>query len=79
MKIPPFQRNFVWKQPQASRLIESFLIGLPVPSIFLYTDRSDMNNQLVVDGQQRLRTIAYFFEGFFGDGERVGSSSRSSS
>lgn len=67
VKIPPFQRNFVWKQPQASRLIESFLIGLPVPSIFLYTDRSDMNNQLVVDGQQRLRTIAYFFEGFFGD------------
>lgn len=67
VKIPPFQRNFVWKQPQASRLIESFLIGLPVPSIFLYTDRSDLNNQLVVDGQQRLRTIAYFFEGFFGE------------
>lgn len=67
VKIPRFQRGFVWKQPQASRLIESFLIGLPVPAIFLYTDRSDLNNQLVVDGQQRLRTISYFFEGFFGE------------
>jgi len=67
VKIPRFQRNFVWKQSQASRLIESFLIGLPVPSIFLYTDRNDMNNQLVVDGQQRLNAIAYFFEGYFGE------------
>lgn len=72
VKIPPFQRGFVWKQPQASRLIESFLIGLPVPAIFLYTDRSDMNNQLVVDGQQRLRTIAYFFEGYFGEANARG-------
>lgn len=67
IKIPDFQRGFVWKQPQASRLIESFLIGLPVPAIFLYTDRADLNNQLVVDGQQRLRTVAYFFEGYFGE------------
>lgn len=72
VKIPPFQRNFVWNQAQASRLIESFLIGLPVPSIFLYTDRSDMNNQLVVDGQQRLRTVAYFFEGYFGEENNAG-------
>ncbi|MGY1730635.1 DUF262 domain-containing protein [Geodermatophilus sp. SYSU D01045] len=67
VRIPEFQRDFVWKQNQASRLIESFLLGLPVPAIFLYTDRSDRNNQLVVDGQQRLRTIAYFFEGYFGE------------
>lgn len=72
VKIPPFQRNFVWNLRQASRLIESFLIGLPVPSIFLYTDRSDMNNQLVVDGQQRLRTVAYFFEGYFGEPNKAG-------
>src|SRR5215204_1357029 len=73
VKIPDFQRGFVWKQPQASRLIESFLVGLPVPAIFLYTDRADRNNQLVVDGQQRLRSIAYFFEGYFGEeDDRVG-------
>src|SRR4051794_38536071 len=37
--IPPFQRGFVWSQAQASKLIESFLVGLPVPAVFLYTER----------------------------------------
>ncbi len=60
--IPPFQRGFVWTQVQASKLIESFLVGLPVPAIFLYTER-DTEKSLVVDGQQRLRSIFYFFAG----------------
>jgi hypothetical protein len=67
--IPKFQRKFVWNQVQASKLIESFLLGLPVPAIFLYTD-PETNKSLVVDGQQRLKTIAYFFEGYFGPEER---------
>lgn len=65
IKIPGFQRAFVWTQAQASRLIESFLLGLPVPGIFLYTDKKT-GDFLVVDGQQRLKSIFYFFEGFFG-------------
>lgn len=65
LKIPDFQRSYVWKLKQASRLIESFLLGLPVPPIFLYVD--DDEKLLVVDGQQRLKTIHYFFEGFFGE------------
>jgi hypothetical protein len=68
--IPPFQRGFVWSQAQASRLIESFLVGLPVPGIFLYTERSS-EKSLVVDGQQRLRSVFYFMDGFFGE-ERDG-------
>lgn len=64
--IPPFQRGYVWNQVQASKLIESFLVGLPVPSIFLYTE-SDTERSMVVDGQQRLRSVFYFFEGFFGE------------
>jgi len=67
-EIPTFQRGFVWKQPQASKLIESFLLGLPVPPIFLFTSK-ETSRQLVVDGQQRLRTVFYFFEGFFGEGD----------
>lgn len=67
--IPKFQRKFVWSQVQASKLIESFLLGLPVPSIFLYTD-PETNKSLVVDGQQRLKTVSYFFEGYFGPEER---------
>ena len=64
IEIPSFQRQFVWKQVQASKLIESFLIGLPVPAVFLYTERKSQKF-LVIDGQQRLRSIFYFFEGFF--------------
>lgn len=64
--IPKFQRGFVWSYRQASRLIESFLLGLPVPGIFLSKD-FETQKLLVIDGQQRLRTLQYFYEGEFGD------------
>ena len=64
--IPKFQRQFVWKQNQASKLIESFLIGLPVPAVFLYTERTTQK-YLVIDGQQRLRSVFYYLEGYFGE------------
>lgn len=61
-----FQRAYVWTLPQASRFIESFLLGLPIPQVFLY--RSFSNSKLiVVDGHQRLATIAKYFEGEFSD------------
>jgi uncharacterized protein with ParB-like and HNH nuclease domain len=72
IKIPNFQRRFVWSLNQASKLIESFLLGLPVPAIFLYADKDDNLN--VIDGQQRLLTIYYFFKGLFGEeknGKRI--------
>ncbi len=61
--IPDFQRQYVWKQPAASRFIESLLLGLPVPGVFLATDSA--NKQLVIDGQQRLKTLQFFCDGFF--------------
>ena len=64
--VPEFQREFVWKHVQASKLIESFLAGLPVPAIFLYVERKSQK-YLVIDGQQRLKSIFYFFEGYFGE------------
>lgn len=64
--VPGFQRKYVWSQAQASKLIESFLLGLPVPPIFLYEDR-DENSLGVIDGQQRLRSIVDFFDGYFGE------------
>lgn len=57
--IPDFQRKFVWNTNQASKLIESFMLGLPVPPIFLYIDKNRATN-LVIDGQQRLKSIFYF-------------------
>ena len=64
--IPEFQRAFVWNQVQASKLIESFLVGLPVPPVFVYTERESQLFQ-VIDGQQRLKSIFDFFEGYFGE------------
>src|SRR5262245_34557830 len=64
--VPVFQRQFVWSQRHASRFIESLLMGLPVPGIFLYKD-TKTSRHLVVDGQQRLRTLQFFYNGTFID------------
>lgn len=56
--VPGFQRNYVWDLRKASKLIESLLMGIPVPQIFLFEKSYD--KFLVVDGQQRLMTIYYF-------------------
>lgn len=66
--VPPFQRAYVWDAKRASRFVESLLLGLPVPGIFL--SREELTKKLlVVDGQQRLRTMQYFFAGEFDTGE----------
>jgi hypothetical protein len=64
--LPRFQRKFVWSATQASRLIESFLMGLPVPEIFLYRDPSQ--RQIIIDGHQRLKSVFSFFNGDLPDG-----------
>jgi hypothetical protein len=48
----------------ASRFVESLLLGLPVPGIFL-SKEEDTQKLLVIDGQQRLRTLQYFYNGVF--------------
>lgn len=60
--IPPFQRAFVWSQNQCSRFIESLLLGLPVPGIFLFKE-AETGKHLVIDGQQRLKSLVYFCGG----------------
>ncbi len=62
--IPKFQRDYVWNQVEASRFIESLLLGLPVPGIFLAKEKNS-NKLLVIDGQQRLLSLQYFFDGIF--------------
>ncbi len=56
--VPGFQRNYVWDIRRASKLIESLIIGLPIPQIFLY--EQGRNKFLVIDGQQRLMSLYYF-------------------
>lgn len=60
IKIPAFQRNYVWDRRRASKLIESLILGLPVPQLFLYEE--SRNSFLVIDGQQRLLSIYYFMK-----------------
>ncbi len=62
--IPDYQRKFVWKLPESSRFIESLLLGLPVPGIFL-AQESSTGKMNVIDGQQRLLSLLYFFQGYF--------------
>jgi hypothetical protein len=60
VKIPGFQRNYVWDISRASKLIESIIIGIPIPQIFLYEE--SRNKFIVIDGQQRYMTIYYFMK-----------------
>lgn len=62
--VPTFQRGYVWSLREASRFVESLLLGLPVPSIFLSREH-ETQRLLVIDGQQRLSTLRYFYEGIW--------------
>ncbi|MCQ9345225.1 DUF262 domain-containing protein [Corynebacterium phoceense] len=55
---PEFQRLFRWSVTQKSRLIESLLLGIPLPSIFVYQRQDGVWD--VIDGLQRMSTILEF-------------------
>jgi hypothetical protein len=58
---PQFQRNSVWKNKDRSLLIESMLLRMPVPAIFLYERQVSNRTKFdVIDGKQRLETILAF-------------------
>lgn len=58
LRIPKFQRRFVWTIEQASRFIDSLISELPIPSIIIYKDNKGY--QYIIDGQQRIKSILYF-------------------
>ena len=62
--VPPFQRNFIWSQRESAQFIESLLLGLPVPGVFLAKDR-DSQKLMIIDGQQRLKSLHFFYDGYF--------------
>jgi len=59
--VEGYQRQFIWTKTQCDRFVESLLLGLPVPGIFLV--KLDDGRFLVLDGQQRLRTLQAFYKG----------------
>ncbi|MFT3898523.1 MAG: DUF262 domain-containing protein [Thermomonas sp.] len=59
---PPFQRKPVWTDKQRSALIESALLNIPIPEVYVQVTHADDGTEAfgVIDGQQRLRTILQF-------------------
>ena len=57
--IPDYQRKDIWDDSTKTRFIESLLLGIPVPFLFLSLDR-ETGLLEIVDGSQRLRTIRDF-------------------
>lgn len=60
---PELQRKYVWEKPEASRFIDSILLGLPIPSIFLA--KTEDNKMLIIDGYQRLMTVNDYVKGIW--------------
>ena len=56
---PEWQRNFVWTLKKQRRFVESVLLGLPIPSLLLF-ENPQTNKKYVIDGRQRLETLATY-------------------
>jgi uncharacterized protein YdhG (YjbR/CyaY superfamily) len=72
---PELQRKYVWDKTEASRFIDSLLLGLPVPSIFLA--KTPNEKLLIIDGYQRIMTVYDYVRGIFAGDNKVFKLSRS--
>jgi hypothetical protein len=65
--IPDYQRDFVWSLDRRSKFIESVVLGLPIPFIFVadVADTGEEGNFEIVDGSQRIRTLSSFMKNEF--------------
>lgn len=57
--VPIYQREFVWDEERQSKFIESLILGLPIPLIFVAED-VETGRLEIVDGSQRIRTLAAY-------------------
>lgn len=68
--LPEFQREFVWSYSNSCRLIESILLNLPIPNIFLFKIKDTEGEKfLLIDGLQRITTINQYVEGTWIQGD----------
>ena len=58
---PKFQRRDAWNNNEKSCLIESLMLGIPVPPIILAESKTKRNTYIVIDGKQRLLSIRRFY------------------
>ena len=64
---PDYQRKFVWNEKTQSQFIESLLLSIPIPTIFLAENDDDTLE--VIDGQQRLTTVYSFYKSILSEDE----------
>ena len=64
LKIPEIQREYVWDNGRASRLIESLILNIPIPPVY-FSETKDATFE-VIDGHQRVRSIARYLNNEFG-------------
>ncbi len=57
---PKFQRRDAWNDMNKSRLVESLMLGIPVPPIILAEKKDNKGKYIVIDGKQRLLAIRQF-------------------
>ena len=62
--LPELQREYVWDTGRASRLVESFILNIPVPPVY-FAERKDSVLE-IIDGHQRIRSIVRFMKNEFG-------------
>ncbi len=62
--IPDYQREMTWDEDRQSKFIESVLLGLPIPYIFVasISKSEDFTRLEIIDGTQRIRTLARFLK-----------------
>jgi uncharacterized protein with ParB-like and HNH nuclease domain len=75
LQKPELQRKYVWDKVEASRFIDSILLGLPVPSIFLANTQKE--DKLIIDGYQRIMTVYDYVTGIWSKNQKTFSLSNS--
>jgi len=60
--VPDYQREHTWPEDRQSKFIESVLIGLPIPYLFVADIPGKEGRLEIVDGSQRIRTLADFLQ-----------------
>lgn len=66
--MPDFQRKYVWTKKQVVELIVSLMLGIPIPTIYGYSDydkEEEKEKIYIIDGQQRLTSILFYYYSIF--------------
>ncbi|MCD8148195.1 MAG: DUF262 domain-containing protein [Clostridiales bacterium] len=66
--IPKYQRKYRWTKAQVVALVESLICGLPIPPI--YTCRNEKNQLEILDGQQRVMSLFFYYIGYYMDNRK---------